>query len=76
MTSCGIDDDKSHDTNRSGKSLEKCSKARQAELLAGGAIIKNKLLYFGFNEQNTVRGLGVTRISTVPTARVLSRNRS
>jgi Carboxypeptidase regulatory-like domain len=34
---------------------------------AGGAIIKNKLFYFGSYEQTTIRGLGGTNIATVPT---------
>ena len=39
---------------------------------AGGAIIKNKLFYFGSYEQNTIRGLGGTRIATVPTPAQIS----
>ncbi len=34
---------------------------------AGGALIKNKLFYWGSYEENTIRGLGGTRIAIVPT---------
>ena len=34
---------------------------------AGGAMVKDRLFYFGSYEQNTVRGLGGTRTATVPT---------
>jgi hypothetical protein len=39
---------------------------------AGGSIIKNKLFYFGSYEETTIRGLGGTRIATVPTPAQIS----
>jgi hypothetical protein len=34
---------------------------------SGGHILKNKIFYFGSYEQTSIRGLGGTRIATVPT---------
>ncbi len=57
--------------DRTGKSTPTVSNDWNA--FAGGAIIKNKLFYFGSYEQTTIRGLGGTRIATVPTpARIAS----
>ncbi len=42
-------------------------KDNQWGAMAGGAIVKNKLFYFGTYEQQKVRGLGGTRTANVPT---------
>lgn len=42
-------------------------KNNQWSAMAGGAIVKNKLFYFGTYEQQKIRGLGGTRTANVPT---------